>query len=319
MITCPKGQDIQTKISKTGYAALIWSQNLNDTTGKSYYGEHSLQYVQIFGGRDRQHVPVFENMIQDVAWTPSAEQFIVISGMQPATATLYDKNCNPIFEFGKRYRNTIRVCPFSQIAMIGGFGNLTGEIDFWALDTLTQVGKTKSYCSVGIEWAPDGINLMTSVLYERVKVDNMINVFTASGKRLLGKGEVFNALHSVQWQPHPAGTFSKPSLQGLEKEAEKEAEKKPKRVFAYGGSNSAFSQIMRQEMGKASDQGPRKIDQNAKQEYKDIGSVQAAQAKEKVTQIQTAKQGNGYGVKTEDEGTSNKFADWRKGNFQDQS
>lgn len=29
-------------------------------------------------------------------------------------------------------------------------------------------------------------------------------------------------------------------------------------------------------MGKASDQGPRKIDQNAKQEYKDIGSVQAA-------------------------------------------
>lgn len=63
MITCPKGQDIQTKISKTGYAALIWSQNLNDTTGKSYYGEHSLQYVQIFGGRDRQHVPVFENMI----------------------------------------------------------------------------------------------------------------------------------------------------------------------------------------------------------------------------------------------------------------
>ncbi len=53
MITCPKGQDIQTKISKTGYAALIWSQNLNDTTGKSYYGEHSLQYVQIFGGRDR--------------------------------------------------------------------------------------------------------------------------------------------------------------------------------------------------------------------------------------------------------------------------
>ena len=30
---------------------------------------------------------------------------------------------------------------------------------------------------------------------------------------------------------------------------------------------------MRQEMGKASDQGPRKIDQNAKQEYKEIGSV----------------------------------------------
>ena len=110
---------------------------MNDSTGKSYYGEHSLQYVQIFGGKDRQFVPVFENMIQDLAWVPSGDQFIVISGTQPATATLYDKNCNPLFEFGKRYRNTIRVCPFSQIVMIGGFGNLTGEIDFWALESLT--------------------------------------------------------------------------------------------------------------------------------------------------------------------------------------
>ena len=59
MIQCHQGQEIQVKISKNGYAALIWSQNMSDTSGKSYYGEHSLQYVQIFGGRDRQHVPVF--------------------------------------------------------------------------------------------------------------------------------------------------------------------------------------------------------------------------------------------------------------------
>jgi hypothetical protein len=51
-------------------------------------------------------------------------------------------------------------------------------------------------------------------------------------------------------------------------ESEKEADKKPKRVFAYGGGSSAFSQIMRAEMGKAGDQGPRKIDSFAKEEYK---------------------------------------------------
>jgi len=93
---------------------------------------------------------VFDNMIQDVAWLPNAESFIVISGIQPATATLYDKNANPVFEFGKRYRNTIRICPFSQLCMIGGFGNLTGDADFWALDTLTQLGKANSYCAIGI-------------------------------------------------------------------------------------------------------------------------------------------------------------------------
>jgi translation initiation factor 2A len=94
---------------------------------------------------------------------------------------LFDKNCKPLFEFGKRYRNTIRICPFSQIAMIGGFGNLTGEIDFWSLDTLKQIGSTKSYCAVDIEWAPDGQTLMTGVLYWRVKVDNAINLFSATG------------------------------------------------------------------------------------------------------------------------------------------
>jgi len=53
MIQCHQGQEICVKVSRTGHAALIWSQSLKDNSGKSYYGEHMLQYVQIFGGRDR--------------------------------------------------------------------------------------------------------------------------------------------------------------------------------------------------------------------------------------------------------------------------
>ena len=55
-------------------------------------------------------------------------------------ATLYDKNGNPIFEFGKRYRNTIRIDPFSNAAIIGGFGNLAGEIDIWSLSKYYEIG-----------------------------------------------------------------------------------------------------------------------------------------------------------------------------------
>jgi len=41
-----------------------------------------------------------------------------------------------------------------------------------------------------------------------------------------------------------------------------EQDKKPKRTFVMPGSgnNSAFSQIMRQEMSKAYDRGPKKLD-----------------------------------------------------------
>lgn len=69
--------------------------------------------------------------------------------------------------------------------MIGGFGNLKGEIDFWSIDSLEQVGKARSDCAIGIEFSPDGKLLMTSVLYERVKVDNMIQIFNACGKKVL--------------------------------------------------------------------------------------------------------------------------------------
>lgn len=99
-------------------------------------------------------------------------------------ATLFDKNANPLFEFGKRYRNTIRICPFYQTVLIGGFGNLAGEVDFWDLSTLKEIGKMKSQCTVGIEWAPDGKHVLSAVLYERVKVDNELRVYDAMGHLL---------------------------------------------------------------------------------------------------------------------------------------
>lgn len=204
---------------------------MSDTSGKSYYGEHTLQYVQIFGGRDRQHVPVFQNMIQDVEWVASGERFIVIAGNQPAIATLYDKDCNPLFEFGKRYRNTIRICPYSQLLLIGGFGNLKGEIDFWSLDSLEQVGKTRSDCAIGIEWSPNGKYLMTSVYYERVKVDNQISLFSGCGKKMLSAPKTFQVLNFSMWQPYAKGTFEKPDINMMQQAFEEEEAKKPKRTF----------------------------------------------------------------------------------------
>jgi translation initiation factor 2A len=123
-------------------------------------------------------------MIQDVQWIHSGERFIMISGLQPATATLYDKHSNPLFEFGKRYRNTIRTCPFSQSVLIGGFGNLAKEVDIWNITgtTCIEQGKAKMHCTVGIEWSPDGKYLMSAVLNDRVKVDNEVVILNALGK-----------------------------------------------------------------------------------------------------------------------------------------
>ncbi len=137
----------------------------------------------------------------------------MVSGTQPSVATLYDKNGNPLFEFGKRYRNTIRICPFSQSVLIGGFGNLAGEVDLWNLDTHKEQGKTKAYCTVGVEWAPNGKHFISAVLYERVKVDNELRIYNAKGKLVCS--EKFGELYSADWKAIPQGTLSKPDLKAL--------------------------------------------------------------------------------------------------------
>ena len=174
-------------------------------------------------------------MINDVSWVDSGERFISIAGNQPAVATIYDKDCNALYELGKRYRNTIKICPFSQLVLIGGFGNLKGDIDFWSLDTLEQVGKARSDCAIGIEWAPDGKHLMTSVLFERVKVDNQISIFNGCGKKLLNPPKPFEVLTSAQWQPQPPGYYSKPNIAGMQRAAAEEEAKRPKRTFQMPG------------------------------------------------------------------------------------
>ena len=205
-----------------------------------------------------------------MCWTPDEEKFIVISGMQPGTATLYDKNCNPLFEFGKRYRNLIKICPFSSLCMIGGFGNLTGEMDFWSLDTLEEIGKTKSYCAVSIEWAPNGKFIMTGVLYERVKVDNEMKIFSPGGQQLLVSSYDNSELQGVYWQPFPPGSFIKPKerdliLKSTQEEIKNQEQNQPKKKLYVppGGGNSAFQQLMRNEMSKANEKGPRVVDKHA--------------------------------------------------------
>jgi len=64
------------------------------------------------------------------------------------------------------------------MCLIGGFGNLKGDMDFWVLDTLRELGNAAAYCSVTMEWSPNAKYLMSSVLHERVKVDNEINIFS---------------------------------------------------------------------------------------------------------------------------------------------
>lgn len=45
--------------------------------------------------------------IYDVAWSPNSSQFCVVFGFMPAKATIYNLNCDPVFDFGTGPRNAV--------------------------------------------------------------------------------------------------------------------------------------------------------------------------------------------------------------------
>lgn len=175
--------------------------------------------MRVHKGKTRKYVAAFDEQIQDVEWSPDGRYFIVISGQQPAQATLYlGEEGEPFFEYGQRFRNTVRFCPFSHVLIIGGFGNITkGEMDFWNIEAdgtvgETEIGKAKHSCATKIDWSACGRYVLTSVLTERLKVDNGFQVFRGNGTAVLEGPIKFEELHSVAWRPHQKGVIARPDL-----------------------------------------------------------------------------------------------------------
>lgn len=100
----------------------------------------------------------------------------------PANSVLFDKMCNPSFEFGKHHKNMIRWSPLSRFVCLGGFGNLSGDIEIWDVITLKKVGNCKSNSAVSMIWHPDGRQFMTAVLNPRLRVENNFKVFRYTGE-----------------------------------------------------------------------------------------------------------------------------------------
>lgn len=151
--------------------------------------------------------------------------------------------------------------------MIGGFGNLAGEVDIWSLEGHKEIGKTKAYCTVGVHWAPNGKHVLSSVLYERVKVDNEVRIYNATGQLVCSESFKQSELYEAHWQPYPEGALPRPDIKQLEAEKKLEEAKNPpaekapaKKWFNPAGGSNTFAQIMRQEMSKTHEKGAKKVD-----------------------------------------------------------
>jgi len=203
-----KAEEVALHWSPIGHAVLIETRTSTDKTGKSYYGESGVHLLHADGSYSGT-VPFGTNAgpVQDVAWSPTGKEFLVIQGFQPAKTTLFQAaNCTPLRDYGTNSRNTIRWSPHGRFVMLGGFGNLAGGMEFWDHFKFRKLGECVDRDGAkSFEWTPDGRNFITASLRPWRRVDNGYKVWTYAGEQVYA--EKYEELYQVVVQPAPVGIY----------------------------------------------------------------------------------------------------------------
>lgn len=58
----------------------------------------------------------------------------------PAKVTIFNLKCEPCFELGTGPKNSIYYNPHGNILLVGGFGNLQGEVELWDAVNKKKIG-----------------------------------------------------------------------------------------------------------------------------------------------------------------------------------
>ncbi|OQR91750.1 eukaryotic translation initiation factor 2A [Achlya hypogyna] len=253
-----KAQDVKLKWAPNGSALIIETSTDVDTSGKSYYGETNLFFLQSDGQYDCSIPVTKEGPVHDVQWDPTSRGFVVLAGSMPANATLYTNKAVPTFEFGAASRNTISWSPHGRFLCLAGFGNLPGHMDFWDRNKLKKLGSATSECATVHTWSPDSRYFATATTFPRVRVDNGFKLFKYDGTLVVHEPRA--EIYDLQFRPAASGVY--PNRPATPRSKEEEAAALPpapvRKAYRPPNSTGALAAMLRREDGA----GARKLDVN---------------------------------------------------------
>lgn len=211
-----KAEKCQLKWNALGTALLALALTDHDTSNKSYYGETNLYLLGIAGSYERIDLKR-EGPIHDITWSPSAREFAVSYGYMPSETTFFDARGNSIHSLPTAPRNTILYSPHGRFVLVAGFGNLQGTVDVY--DRQNKFSKVTTFEAANTsvcEWSPCGRFILTATTSPRLRVDNGLKVWHASGKLVYYRE--YPELLSILWKPQ--GIDKYPALRQLEEAPE---------------------------------------------------------------------------------------------------
>eukprot|EP00911_Craspedida_sp_UC1_P000448 UC1_evm1s338 len=241
-----------------GTGLLVSAQTEVDTTGQSYYGETNLYYMSV---KDASSIIVQldkKGPIYDFDWAPNGREFTVTYGFMPAKVGLFDLNTDRVHDFGSGPRSVARFSPTGSILMIGGFGNLRGEVEMWARDGLRLLNKFDAPDSTMFAWAPDSRHLLTATTAPRLKVDNGYKIwhYTRGLVREVGSKELWD----VCWQP---GDYPTRPISPVSAQAKAAVKPAAKQVYRPPGAKGRAGTVKLHEDEKPHQQEEKKLSKAA--------------------------------------------------------
>eukprot|EP00440_Ansanella_granifera_P063038 gb/GFBE01068356.1/.p1 GENE.gb/GFBE01068356.1/~~gb/GFBE01068356.1/.p1 ORF type:complete len:655 (+),score=191.77 gb/GFBE01068356.1/:1-1965(+) len=168
-----------------GTAMLVNASSDVDETGSSYFGSTYLYWLKPESKAKTEVCGAKDGHVQDLAWSPTTNEFMVIVGFQPAHINLYSGATGKLEKaLGQNKRNTIKWNPFGKFAAIGGFGTLSGDMDFYDRSENVTLASFRAALTVDCAWFADGRHFLSATVAPRMNEGNQVVIYKYDGEQL---------------------------------------------------------------------------------------------------------------------------------------
>eukprot|EP00917_Polyrhabdina_sp_WS-2016_P024462 GHVP01052942.1.p1 GENE.GHVP01052942.1~~GHVP01052942.1.p1 ORF type:complete len:898 (+),score=140.68 GHVP01052942.1:307-2694(+) len=175
-----------------------------ESSSDQYSGNRSAYVISNVKKEESTHLKTLESAsLHAFSWSPTRDEFIAIKGTLPSTPELMDVNCNTRYSFPRGYFNSISWDGHGEKLILGGFGNLAGQLSIWYRDEpnqkMTSTAALRVPYTVTTEWNVHGTLALIASIYPRMKVDNHFKIYSPNG--ILRACVYFEQLYKVAFQP----------------------------------------------------------------------------------------------------------------------
>ncbi|XP_067128693.1 eukaryotic translation initiation factor 2A-like [Centruroides vittatus] len=197
--------------NNSGDSIVVMASTDVDKSGASYYGEQALYFMSTNG--DSSMIKLLKDgPIYSIEWSPLSNEFCVVYGSMPAKATIFNKKCEPVYDFGTGPRNAVYYNPHGHMLILAGFGNLRGNVEVWSRAGQKIVTISASDTTF-LSWCPDGEHILTGTVAPRIRIGNGYKIWHYTGSLLHElMCDIGSEMWDLCWQPFPPGTFPKKTL-----------------------------------------------------------------------------------------------------------